>query len=267
MRKLIILMGVFIATTFGLLAQNKMLVNLKNGTTIGYTVSDIESVTWDISDQSGDQQGDQHEYVDLGLPSGLKWATCNVGATSPEDYGDFFAWGETEPYYTAGHAYDSPCSNWETGKTGYNWSSYKWCNGSYDTLTKYCSSSRYGTVDNKTVLEPADDAARQNWGGNWRMPTLREFKDLYDNCEWEWITQNNVNGYKVVGSNGNWIFLPAASGRSNASFGGGGTHGNYWSSTPSTSNAYYLYFDYSRIIAPYYEDLRYKGYSVRPVTE
>ncbi|MCQ2319676.1 MAG: hypothetical protein MJZ90_12290 [Bacteroidales bacterium] len=101
-----------------------------------------------------------HEYVDLGLPSGLLWATCNVGADSPEDYGDYFAWGETET------------------KSDYDWDTYKWCNGSYNTLTKYNTKSSYGTVDNKTTLELSDDAARANWGGSWRMPTEAEFQEL-----------------------------------------------------------------------------------------
>ena len=126
-----------------------------------------------------------HEYVDLGLS--VKWATCNVGAVSPEDYGDYFAWGETEP------------------KDFYAWSTYKWCNGSYDTLTKYCTDSKYGTVDNKTVLDLEDDAAHVNWGGDWRMPTKAEQDELYNNCTWEWTTQNGVNGYKVTSKiNGNY---------------------------------------------------------------
>ena len=134
-----------------------------------------------------------HEYVDLGLPSGLKWATCNVGATAPEEYGDYFAWGETET------------------KATYDLSNYKWCNGTYESMTKYCTNSEYGIVDNKTTLELSDDAARVNWGGSWRMPTKAEQDELRntDNCTWEWTTQNGVNGYKVTSKkNGNSIFLP-----------------------------------------------------------
>ena len=88
------------------------------------------------------------EYVDLGLPSGTMWATCNIGANYPEDYGDYYAWGETET------------------KSNYDWSTYKWCKGSEDTLTKYCTDNDYGTVDNKTVLDPEDDAAHVKWGGS-----------------------------------------------------------------------------------------------------
>lgn len=219
-------------------------------------------------DDSGDPYNG-HAYVDLDLPSGLKWATCNVGATNPEDYGDYFAWGETEPYYTEGHSQDSPCSNWKIGKTGYNWDSYKWCNGNSNLLTKYNSKSDYGTVDNKTELEAADDAARKNWGASWRIPTPSEFKELKDNCTWTWTTQNSVNGYKVVGANGNWIFLPAAGYRDYASLGYDGSYGFYWSSRPCPSrpcDAYYLVFISSFINYSNY-GYRYYGHSVRPVTE
>ena len=96
---------------------------------------------------------DNHEWVDLGLPSGTLWATCNVGANAPEEYGDHFAWGETSP------------------KDVYNWSTYQWCNGSMFTLTKYNTESSLGMVDNKTELDPEDDAAYVNWGPSWRTPT------------------------------------------------------------------------------------------------
>ena len=135
-------------------------------------------------------QTGNHEYVDLGLS--VKWATCNVGATKPEEYGDYFAWGETQP------------------KDYNNWSTYKWCIGSYNTLTKYNTSSSYGTVDNKTVLAKTDDAATVNWGGSWRMPTDTEWTELRENCTWTWTTQNSEYGYRVTSKkNGNSIFLPA----------------------------------------------------------
>ncbi|MCQ2254327.1 MAG: hypothetical protein MJZ29_02435 [Bacteroidaceae bacterium] len=188
-----------------------------------------------------------HEFVDLGLPSGLKWATMNVGASTPEGYGDYFAWGETEPYYTEGHSQDSPCTNWKTGKSGYNWESYKWCNGSSTSMTKYCTSSNYGTVDDKTTLELADDAAVANWGGSWRMPTKAEQDELRTNCTWTWTTQSGVNGYKVTSkTNGNSIFLPAAGYRYDISLDYVGSRGYYWSSslsTSSSSDACYLRFD------------------------
>ena len=188
-----------------------------------------------------------HAYVDLGLPSGLLWATCNVGADSPEDYGDYFAWGETET------------------KSEYCWSTYKWCNGSETTLTKYNNDSNYGTVDNKTVLDLEDDAARANWGGDWRMPTYDEMRELYDNCTWEWTTQNGVNGSKFTGSNGSSIFLPAA-GFYGYNLYDAGSVGSYFSSSLSTddpNNACSLDFT-SGYVGVSYSSRRF-GRSVRPV--
>ena len=115
---------------------------------------------------------DGHEYVDLDLPSGTLWATCNVGAEKPEEYGDYFAWGETKT------------------KENYDWSTYKWCNGSEYELTKYCVSGRYGTVDNKTELLPEDDAATANWGSNWCMPTVEQIEELHRYAKLENTTQN-----------------------------------------------------------------------------
>ena len=135
---------------------------------------------------------DNHEWVDLGLPSGTLWATCNVGANAPEEYGDHFAWGETSP------------------KEVYNWSTYQWCNGSMFTLTKYNTQSSLGMVDNKTELDPEDDAASVNWGPSWRTPTTDQQKELIDKCSWARTTQNGVHGFRVTGPNGNSLFLPAA---------------------------------------------------------
>ena len=133
------------------------------------------------------------EYVDLGLPSGVKWATFNVGATKPEEYGDYFAWGETEP------------------KELYDWSTYKWCDGSYNTLTKYNTNSEYGVVDNKKILESSDDAATANWGGDWRMPSTEEWNELFSNSSLKWEERNGVSGVTLVSvQNGNSLFLPAA---------------------------------------------------------
>ena len=189
-----------------------------------------------------------HEWVDLGLPSGVKWATCNVGANSPEDYGDYFAWGETQP------------------KGTYDWSTYKWCNGTDDSQNKYCTSSSYGIVDNKKTLEASDDAARVQWGSGWRMPTLAEFEELKSKCTWTMTTQNGVNGYKVTGPNGNSIFLPAAGCRYEGDLYYAGSHGNYWSSSLYESNprsAYCLRF--SSDVYSWYDYSRYDGQSVRAV--
>ena len=193
-----------------------------------------------------------HEYVDLGLPSGTLWATCNIGADSPEDYGDYFAWGETEGY--------------NSGKTSFSWGTYKYCNGSYNTLTKYCSNSSYGMGDNKTELELSDDAAYVNWGSDWRMPSKTQQDELRTECTWTWTTKSSKNGYEVVGPNGNSLFLPAAGCRIDTSLSNVGSYGSYWSRTLGTSyplNAYNLYFNSGSV--DWGSGNRYFGRSVRPV--
>ena len=196
---------------------------------------------------SGSENG--YDYVDLGLPSGLKWATCNVGATAPEGYGDYFAWGETNP------------------KDKYNWSTYKYCNGSETSLTKYNTNSNFGTVDNKTTLELSDDAARVNWGGSWRMPTRAEQDELRNNCTWTWTTQSGVNGYKVTSkTNGNSIFLPATGYRVYTSVYDVGSVGHVWSSSlveSYPSLAYELHFHSGNVDRNSYH--RYLGHTVRAV--
>ena len=153
----------------------------------------------------------QPEAIDLGLPSGTKWASFNVGAEAPEEYGDYFAWGETTP------------------KEIYDWSNYKWCNGSDDTLTKYCINSVYGTVDNITELELADDAAYVNWGPEWRMPSLEQRQELEDNCTYEWTTMNGVYGMLFKSkNNGASLFLPAAGYCYSSDIYDNGSHGHYW---------------------------------------
>ena len=188
------------------------------------------------------------EAVDLGLS--VKWATFNVGATKPEEYGGYYAWGETEE------------------KEDYSWETYKWCNGSYDTMTKYCTDSSYGTVDNKTVLDLEDDVAHVKWGGDWRMPTTDEQDELRNNCTWEWTTLNGVSGNMVTGPNGNNIFLPAAGYRYGADVYHRGGYGGYWSGSLSSSDgdgAYGLSFeDYCYFLS---DNSRYCGLSVRPVVE
>jgi hypothetical protein len=189
-----------------------------------------------------------HEYVDLGLPSGIKWATCNVGAESPEDYGDYFAWGEIEP------------------KDYYDWSTYKWCEGDSITQTKYCTDSSCGTVDNKIILDISDDAANANWGGDWRMPTTEELEELSTKCTWTWEQKNGVNGCTVTGPNGNSIFLPAAGVRYESSLGAAGTYGCYWGrllNTGKSDHAYGLNFNLNNTGSGY--DDRYIGFCVRPV--
>ena len=145
----------------------------------------------------------QYEYVDLGLPSGLKWAKCNVGAEKETDYGYYFQWGDIVDKSNA------ECS----------WATYKHCKNFYDNLTKYNTSTNYGeNPDNKTTLDLEDDAAKAHMGGDWRMPTLDEIQELLDNTDKEWIKDYNgtgVNGRKFTSkTNGNSIFIPAAGLRS-----------------------------------------------------
>ena len=165
----------------------------KDGTMVKYAYEEIDSiVTYNYGEEPDaptlpdtpvtPPAETQYQAVDLGLS--VKWATMNVGATSPEDYGGYYAWGETEE------------------KSNYDWETYKWCNGSYNNMTKYCTDGYYGTVDNKRVLDPSDDVAHVKWGGSWRMPTSDEIKELTDECNWQWTSLNGVDGCWVTGPNG-----------------------------------------------------------------
>ncbi len=221
-----------------------------------------------------------HEYVDLGLPSGTMWATCNVGAMKPEEFGDYYAWGET------------------TTKTDYNWDTYKYSSNG-DLLTKYCNSSSYGKdgyTDTKTILDLSDDAAYVNWGGKWRMPTKTQQDELLNECYWVWTDSYNsssVKGYIVykakdssdkgkgvkVYSNGTpsssynlsdaHIFLPAAA---NNPFDDEIAVGEYWSSSLGADypgSAWYIGFNSDFVECQYgwgrYNDDRCYGFSVRAV--
>ncbi len=158
-----------------------------------------------------------YEAVDLGLS--VRWCTCNLGATKPEEPGGYYAWGETST------------------KTDYDWSTYTLCNGADNSMKKYCTMSYYGNVDDKLVLEAADDAAAHIMGGDWRMPTIDEVAELTNpsNCTWTWDTENGANGYRVTSKkNGNSIFLPAAGGVGGIEGYGlvyMGERGFYWSSS------------------------------------
>lgn len=200
---------------------------------------------------SGMENG--YAYVDLGLS--VKWATCNVGATKPEEYGDYFAWGEVE----ATEVYD--------------WSVYKYCNGIDSSLTKYCDNNNYGHngfIDNKIVLYPEDDAATVNWGGEWRIPTYEELNELKTKCIWEWTTQNGVNGSKVTGLNGNFIFLPAAGLINGLVLLFNESYTCYWSSSlcvNDPNNAYYLTSSSEYLEWSSYYRHRCCGKSIRPICE
>ena len=196
--------------------------------------------------KSGTENG--HDYVDLGLTSGTKWATCNVGASNPQDYGNYYAWGET------------------TTKETYNLSNYKYANGEYDQLTKYCNSSSYGKdgfTDSKTTLDLSDDAAYVNWGGKWRMPTHDQQRELRNECYWVWTesyNNSNVKGYIVYKAKTSsdksvkiyegetpsssytlsdaHIFLPTAGYRYDGDLKRAGLVGYYWSSSLGTDYPY-----------------------------
>ena len=186
----------------------------------------------------------------------------------PEEYGDYFAWGETEPYYITQGQF-----TWKPGKEkGYYPHSYGLCrNASIEQLTKYCTDSSCGFngfVDGKTQLDPEDDAAQISLGGGWRMPTVEDWRELRIECTWEWASVNDVNGVRVTGSNGNCIFLPAAGSR----FGTGISHvdtiGFYWTATVYSEypgNAWRIYFQSGYDESGY--DSRYLGFSIRPVCE
>lgn len=174
-----------------------------------------------------------HEYVDLGLPSGLKWATMNVGATSPSDYGSYFAWGETNTKYE------------------------------YTSGNSRTRGVTYGDIGGNVQF----DAARANWGGTWRLPTRAECEELVNCCSWAFITMGNHNGYKVIGPNGNYIFLPAAGYRYGSSLNYAGERGEYWTSSPSEDGSMFAYeLLFNGGVHEINSTGREYGMSVRPVS-
>lgn len=211
-----------------------------------------------------------HEYVDLGLS--VKWATCNVGASKPEDYGGYYQWAGTKDVSDKGINLDRNNCPYHTGADrNVGW-------------MKYNTKSSYGTVDNKTTLELNDDAAFVSWGCGWRMPTKEEWTELRENCTWTWTTQNGVKGYKITSKKSGYInssiFLPAAGCRYGNSLGNAGSGGCYWLSSlyaDYTDFACDVYFDSNNIITDEVSvDLsyiirsssdRFYGQSIRPVTE
>ena len=213
----------------------KMIVTLNDNSKVTYSISQVKEVSF--------VESEEHEYVDLGLPSGTLWATCNIGANSPEEYGDYLAWGET------------------TTKSDYNWSTY------FDT-DNGSSFKKYNSNGGLTELQPTDDAATANWGSDWQMPSLAQIQELCSsNTTTEWTQVNGVNGRKITSkSNGNSIFLPAAGYRIATGLDGAGSYGYYWSrllSASYPSNAGSLYFGSGSINWSNYN--RSYGRSVRPV--
>lgn len=196
------------------------------------------------SSDDGEEKTKDHQFVDLGLPSGTLWATCNIGANTPEEYGDYFAWGETSGYFA--------------GKTIFDFSNYKWSNGTQ--LTKY------NYEDKKRILDLEDDAAYVNWGANWRMPTYDQFMELIDRryTSYQWTTYNGVRGLKIVSrSNDNFIFLPAAGQDVSLDL---GIYGFYWCTMGDGYEAYSLNFTYDDVKLDLdYMCSSWDGRSIRPV--
>lgn len=202
-----------------------------------------------------------HKYVDLGLPSGTLWATCNIGASSPEEYGDYLAWGET-----SGYPNGKDPATYSTTYKYYSYGSY----GSYK-IKKYNTDSSMGTVDNKLYLDPADDVACQQWGEMWMMPTMAQLAELTNEnyVTMEWTKLNGVNGVKFTSkTNGNSIFLPAAGTIAESGLAGQGEYGRYRSGELykyMPNNAYDIYVgSSSSLLGVHYAD-RWYGFSVRPV--
>ena len=242
--------GTYTTNGTGTGAYSHNLTNLEENTT--YYVRAYVETNFGIvygeekSFTTEDESINGHAYVDLGLPSGLLWATCNVGANSPEEYGNHYAWGETEPAPNNNYTEDN-CSTFG--------------------LSIFQLQSQ-GYIDVYGNLSPSYDAATANWGGSWRMPTRAEQEELLNNCTWTWTTQSGVNGYKVTGPNDNYIFLPAAGWRDGSSHNSAGEYGSYWGSTPkesSTNASSGLDFtSFYQGVNSYFRD---GGQSVRPVSE
>ena len=237
-------------------AQDKevMVVRQTDGKEVRYDVTKVERVYVETESPSPEV-----DYVDLGLS--VKWATCNLGASKPEEYGDYYGWGCTEPYATGDYV-GWPLYFAKIGGTGTAWSD---CGTEKDPLKDYVY------PNNKSIAGTEWDAARKKLGGTWRMPTTAEQQELMntDNCNWQWTTENGVNGIKVTSKhNGNSIFLPAAGGRQNTSLIADGSYGNYWNSSPYLYDNFYAYGmgfvsdDHGGLSAD-----RYLGLPVRPVSE
>ena len=220
-------------------------------------ISDVtELINYLLTDEWPALPSTIHEYVDLGLLSGTLWATCNIGATMPGEYGDYFAWGETVP-----------------NKENYVWSTTLYAYAADNGLvhfTKYNTDSSSGEVDNKTLLDPEDDAAYVSWGPDWRMPTADQIQELINQCTWTWMTQDNVSGQLLTGPNGKTIFLPAAGQRYGVNLINEGSYGNYWSrelyynsSGYQTNCAFELILDSTG--KQKINGMRCYGFSVRPV--
>lgn len=213
-----------------------------------------ESTESELGNNGEQNRTSAEEWVDLGLSSGLLWASCNIGATTPEDYGNYYAWGETVP------------------KDVYDWSTYLYCyGGDNHQLIKYCADASYGFggyTDTRIVLEAVDDAATAFYGSGYCTPTVEDWTELFQCTVQDWTIRNNIGGLKFTAANGNSIFLPAAGSVVNTEHRNVGQHGRYWTSmyrTQFVDNAWGLYFypGDARIIGIGMN--RSNGFSVRAV--
>ena len=224
-----------------------------------------------FGDSSSGDSNENQGVVDLGLS--VKWGTCNLGASKPEEYGDYYAWGETDFYYLEGHAYDNPCNDWKEGKSsGYGGGSYKWYDYSNNTLTllKYNLDPSLGIVDGKTVLDPEDDAAHVKLGEKWRIPTDNDWVDLCFYCTLTWTTENGVKGIKMtskkVGYTGRSIFLPAGGSRYDYELYRIGEKGCYWTSTLDYRSVFASSWDFETLNSMNPSNIpRDLGILIRPV--
>ena len=244
--------------TFGLACSavaQTIVVNRVDGTKVRFKMSEIVSIDVNADDDQpqADGEADGHGYVDLGLPSGTLWATMNVGAESETEYGDYFAWGETVGS--------------QGGKAAYTWDTYQWCHGSGQSMMKYCIDRSMGTVDDKTELEPFDDAATVCWGEHWQMPSKDQLEELCSACDWTWTVRDGVDGYEIRSRvNQHTLFLPAPGYRFEKQTYFIGGNGLYWSRTLSAGSSYYaayLLFGYKALSQDTRQ--RFYGLSVRAV--
>ncbi|WP_315263698.1 hypothetical protein [Tannerella forsythia] len=246
-------------------AVNSLIAAVNSGNTsaaaaLAQIIQKLEELKEKIGNVTPPTPQPTDEYVDLGLS--VKWATKNLGASKPSDYGNYYTWGETEP------------------KAEYTWATYKWMQtgqSDWKHITKYTiadgktegiwyDAGGNFVGDNKTTLEAADDAATRKLGSPWRMPTMIELQELIDHCTWTWTTQDGKNGYEVKGTNGNSIFLPAAGYREGSELNGAGSWGRYWSSSLSTGRSFNARVLYFRSDGHAWNDTsRYPGFTVRPV--
>lgn len=261
-----IMAAMLIACSVSVANAQSMKVILFDGSIVDYKISEVARVEFVEAEKKEDnpviddgRYANGHEYVDLGLPSGTLWATCNIGANSPEEYGCYYSWGEIEE------------------RDDYGEQKYKYFVSSEDDKTdtgilKYVPDSKpeYGHhdfTDNKTVLESEDDAAYVIWGGDWRIPTQAEMIELCVNCTWSLTEVKGKKGYKVTGESGKYIFIPAAGCRYDSSLSGANVWGCYWTSSLDErmpDYAWSLCFDFG-LCTPDKFTIRFTGLPVRPV--